>query len=165
MFNCFINYAQIDRRFPENFSRFPEAQGLSTFIASLSLSPGSEWADETKQALSNGKWIFFLANKSACTGPAVLPEVGGVIFSGKKLGPIVRDMNPSMLFAWAGRFQAIDLGGKSSEQVLRSRGALVKRLRGEKLRGQMVGLAVLTALALTLLGNVQTSSRIWRGHG
>ena len=128
MFDCFISYTQADERFATNLAQFLESQRLRTFIATLSLAPGSSWSEKIKQALNSSKWVLFLASRTACSSAAVQQEVGGAIFGGKRLIPIVWDMDPSLLPAWAREYQAIDLRGMTSKLVLATMESLAQEL-------------------------------------
>jgi len=152
-YDCFISHTKDDRQFAVDLSRFLESQGLKTFLAELSLEPGSNWSDQIRQAHRDSKWILFLASKAACASPRVQHEVGGAVFAGKELIPIVWDMDPSMLPGWAAEYQALDLRAMDSQQVLAAMERLAQEFRSEKAKGQMIGLGVLAALALILLSN------------
>jgi len=151
MQDCFISYTNADARFAKDVAQFLNSQNVSTFIAELSLSSGAQWSAEIKQALNSSKWVVFLASRAACASAAVQQEVGGAVFGGKKLIPVVWDIEPSSLPAWAGEFQAVDLRGMSSDEILSRMSKLARGLRGE-VTGRAIGLALLAGLAIALLG-------------
>ncbi|EQD76625.1 TIR protein, partial [mine drainage metagenome] len=52
------------------------SEGLSVFLAPLSLSPGQQWPDAILKSLEASPWVLFLASRAACSSSWVQQEVG-----------------------------------------------------------------------------------------
>ena len=149
--DCFISYASPDEAFARYFAQFLEWQGLHPFMAKLSLSPGEEWSQETRAAHKSSPWVVFLASRSASASPSVQQEVGGAVFSGKNLVPVVWDMAPEELPGWAKEYQALDLRGMQPQAIQEAMYSVAGAIRGDRSMGRVIALGLLAALALFLL--------------
>lgn len=91
--------------------------GIKTFLAEVSLEPGSKWTPVIFDNLKSADWIFFLASKSSTQSAAVQQELGASLIQGKTIIPVLIDITPAELPGWIGNHQAVDL--KSSPETLR----------------------------------------------
>ena len=114
MYEVFISYTSADERFARFVHKHLTDEGLVTFLAPISLSPGGQWSQETLAALNSSRWVLFLASRAACTAPYVLQEVGAAVAAKKELIPVVWDIQPSQLPGWASQYQALNLAGLTS---------------------------------------------------
>jgi hypothetical protein len=153
MSDCFISYTKADASFARGVARILSEQNVKAFVAELSLEAGVMWSERIKQELNQSKWVLFLASEASIASPAVQQEVGGAVFGGKRLIPIVWDVDPSELPAWAKEHQAVDLRGLSADQVLARMQELARAIRGEVVTANAIGIALLAGLAIVLLGS------------
>ena len=153
MSDCFISYTRADASFARGVARILTRQNVKTFVAELSIQAGAMWSERIKRELNQSKWVLFLASKVSIASPTVQQEVGGAVFGGKKLIPVVWDIDPSELPAWAKQYQAVDLRRLSPDQVLERMEELACSLRGEVVTANAIGIALLAALAIILLGS------------
>jgi hypothetical protein len=117
MYDCFISYTNHDSNLAIWIKSYLEIQGISVFMASISLDPGQHWPLATQKALRQSTWVIFLASRAACNSPYVQQEIGGAIFGGKTLIPVVWDMPPSSLPGWAQHYHAVDIRGLNPKVV------------------------------------------------
>jgi hypothetical protein len=151
VYDCFISYTQPDARFARELAVFLRARRLSVFLAELSIEPGANWSQTVRAALSGSTWVLFLASRASCSSPAVQQEVGGAVFGRKKLVPIVWDMNPGELPAWAREYEALDLRAKDTAGVLADVEALARQVHSRKAVARFIAVALLATLAIALL--------------
>lgn len=97
MADVFISYSSSDEGFARFLHRHLTGEGLTVFLASVSLAPGQRWPQEILNALGSSTWVLFLASRAACASPWVQQELGAAVVTQKKLVPIVWDMPPSQL--------------------------------------------------------------------
>jgi hypothetical protein len=64
--DIFISYSRHDEAFAQFLERHFTTEGLSVFLASVSLKPGDRWSQTILQNLRNASWVFFLAGRAAC---------------------------------------------------------------------------------------------------
>ena len=148
MVDCFISYAGPDEVFAASVARFLKLQGLGTFLARLSIPPGQQWGQEIRRALRDSPWVLFLASRAACASPYVQQEVGGAVFGGKKLVPVVWDQSPADLPGWAKEYQALDLRGLTSEAVSGEVQRVADAIQADKSRGNLIVIGLLAALVV-----------------
>jgi hypothetical protein len=137
--NVFISYASPDLSFAEAVAERCEAEGLSVFLAPVSIEPGGDWADEIHEALRASPWVIFLASKAAISSPYVLQEIGAAIIGQKRFVPVVWDVSPEDLPGWAGRFQAVDLRHQSPEDIGAQLASVAVQIREARDRGFLLG--------------------------
>jgi hypothetical protein len=148
--DVFISHSSADRSFAEFLHRHLTSEGLSVFLAPISLVPGQRWPQEILNALATSTWVLFLASRTACASPWVQQELGVALAKQKKLVPIVWDMPPSALPGWTGHIQAVDLAGASADKVRAQITAIAEQIKADKAKGLLIGgllLAGLFALA------------------
>src|ERR1700680_1009066 len=148
--DVFISHSSADRQFAEFLHRHLTSEGLSVFLAPISLLPGQRWPQEILNALAASTWVLFLASRAACASPWVQQELGAAIAKQKKLVPIVWDMPPSALPGWAGHIPAVNLAGASADQIQAQITAIAEQIKADKAKGLLIGgllLAGLFALA------------------
>ena len=138
MYEVFISYTSADERFARFVHKHLTDEGLVTFLAPISLSPGGRWSQETLAALNSSRWVLFLASRAACTAPYVLQEVGAAVAAKKELIPVVWDIQPSQLPGWASQYQALNLAGKSASEVHQDIIAIAARIKGKKSEGLVI---------------------------
>lgn len=137
--DVFISYSKQDEHIAQFMYKHLSIEGVSTFLASVSIRPGTEWSPEILNNLKYSNWIFFLASKSACLSPFVQQELGGALLTDKKIVPIVWDMDPAELPGWISRYQALNLSGATIDEAKERVGEIAEKIKSDKLVG---GLAV-----------------------
>lgn len=144
----FISYSSKDGAFARRLHAAIESVGAKTFLAEISLSPGSKWSEEILEELRSSQFVFFVASKAACQSGAVQQELGASLVQRKHVIPILVDISASELPGFIGGYQAIDArtGEKQLQETIQAVG---KKLRDDKfLAGLILGaiaLAVLTS--------------------
>ena len=142
--DCFISYSNEDKKFAESVRKELEIHEITTFMASVSISPGQNWPREIMENLKNSKYVILLASQAACLSPFVNQEIGGALYDEKKLIPIVWDMDPSKLPGWAKNVQAIDIRGQTIVKLQSQIASIAQRIKQDK--NQL--LLILGAIAL-----------------
>ena len=151
--DVFISYSTKDQEIANFVHRHLQTEGISVFMAAASLQPGQEWTEAIKANLREAKTVVILASRAAMQSPFVMLEAGGALFAeGKKLIPIIWDLEPSELPSWLGRYQAMDLRRFANWDAV---GIQLKQIASQINRDKWIGLAVVGAIffALAKLGN------------
>jgi len=146
MADVFISYSDHDEQLAKFMHKHLTDEGISVFLASISLAPGQRWSIDTINALSSSKWVLFLASRAACNSPYVQQEVGAAVASKKQLIPVVWDILPSALPGWASQYQALNLSGKTVAQVQTEIAAIASKVKEEKAVGLVVAGLLLAGL-------------------
>ena len=146
--DCFISHSSVDAHFARAVHDHIVSHGVTSFLAPVSVDAGERWSPAILAALRSSPWVVFLASRAACASPFVQQEVGGAIVSGKKLVPIVWDISPAELPAWAREYQAIDIRGASVETVTAQVASVATRIRANKETGALIVGGAIAALIL-----------------
>lgn len=144
--DVFISYSSSDEPFAKFLHRHLSDEGLSVFLASVSLNPGDKWSEEIFKSLKDATWVLFLCSHNACLSPYVQQELGGALLTQKKIIPIVWDMHPDNLPGWLGKFHALNLAGSTAAQIQERIGAIAERIKADKLKSQIIGGLLLAGL-------------------
>jgi len=119
------------------------AEGVNTFLASVSIQSGKEWSPEILNNLKTSNWVFFLASQIACKSPFVQQELGGALLTDKKIVPIVWDMPPSQLPGWISKYQALNLSGVTIDQAKERVSNIAAKIKSDKAVGGLVVAAMI----------------------
>jgi hypothetical protein len=146
MTDVFISYSVKDEELAQFVRAHLLAQGLTVFLASISLVPGERWTPRIIEELRSSEWVVLLASKNALASSNVQLEVGGAIFGKKKLVPIMWDVQPSELPRWISDFQGLILTGATLENINLQVAQLASNIKESKAKGQLVAGAVFAGL-------------------
>lgn len=146
MTDVFISYSAKDEELAQFVRTHLVAQGLSVFLASISLVPGERWTPKIIEELRNSEWVCLLASKNALASSSVQLEIGGAIFGKKKLIPIIWDIQPSELPRWVSDFQGLILTGTTLENINLQVAKLAATIKESKVKGQLIAGAVFAGL-------------------
>lgn len=146
--DIFISHAQRDLPFAEFLHRHMTQEGLSVYLAPLSMAPGERWMPHIMENLRNSTWVLCLASQAACGSPWVMQEMGGAILGNKKLIPIVWDQLPENLPGWMQQFQAVNLAGASQQDVMGAVGRIAGAIKAEKQKGVLIAVLLVAGIAL-----------------
>jgi hypothetical protein len=141
--DVFISYSTQDEQLARFVHSHLIAQGLTVFLAPVSLVPGDRWRPQILDQLRTSKWVILLASNSALASPNVQLEYNGAIVAGKKLVPIMWDVLPPDLPPWISDFQGVSLKGAPPEDVTLQVMQLAARIKQDKVQGQLVVGAIL----------------------
>jgi hypothetical protein len=141
--DCFISHASVDAPFAASVRDYLKAHDLDVFLAPVSIVPGEPWSQAVLQALRNSKWVIFLASRAACQSAFVQQEVGGAIVGNKTLIPVVWDISPEELPAWAKQRQALDLRGMVVGDIAAAINSIGRQIRQDRDTGRLVALALI----------------------
>ncbi len=142
--DVFLSYSLKDKKLGEFVHKHLDGEGLAVFRAPVSLRPGERWDKVILENLKNATWILFLASKEACKSAIVQQELGVALGTGKKIVPVVWDMNPSQLPGFLKTVQALDLRHMGPDEIRQQISEIAKRIRGSKRTGWLIA-AVLIA--------------------
>jgi hypothetical protein len=148
--DIFISYSKQNQEFADFLYNHLTEEGLSVFLASVSIEHGKLWSQEIKENLKNSNCVIFLASKAACQSPNVLLEIGGSVMTDKKMVPVVWDMPPEELPGWLNQVQAVDLRNASKEEISEFFSNFAKKYKMKKDLGRLV--AGLLIAGFLLLG-------------
>ena len=148
MSSAFISYSVKDEHLARGLYSATSMAGIETFLASISIEPGSKWTDVIFDKLDTADWVFFLASKNSITSPAVQQELGASLMQKKTIIPLLIDILPEELPGWVGNHQAIDL--KSSPEVLHATiSQIAEKIKIDKFwAGVIVGAIIIGLLVL-----------------
>ena len=143
--DVFISHASEDQDAASFIHNQLQSEGITSFLASVSVPIGERWSPSVISQLKSSKWVIFLASKSACASAYVQQEVGMAVYDNKNIVPIIWDIEPSELPGWAGNFQAVDLRTKTMPQAKIIFSAIAERIKADRLKGLLVLGAIVTA--------------------
>lgn len=152
MSDVFISYSVKDEKLARFIREHLLQKELNVFLASISLNAGEHWTPQIFEALKNSNWVFLLASKNAMESPNVQQEMGAAISHGKKVVPIMWDIQPNELPRWIADFQGLVLSGSSLENINIQISQLAEKIKADKVKGQLVAGVVFAGL-LYLLAN------------
>ncbi len=151
MADIFISYAHEDGTIANAFhNRLTEA-GLSVFRDAISLAPGSQWSQKIREELKAARMVLVLASQTAMQSDWVKQESAAAALAGKRVIPVVWNIEPTQLPGWLHEYQALDLRGQDARQIQTRVETFVQQLVREKQQLQIivaVGLVGLAAIAI-----------------
>ncbi len=146
--DCFISYSSKDQELADFIYSELSKQGLTVFMASVSLKPGENWTDSIRNNLKYSSWVILLASRSACQSAYVLQESGMAMITDKKIIPIVWDISPAELPGWIDRNHALDLKNATIEGIQARISNIANRIRQDKAKGALIAGAVIFGLII-----------------
>ncbi len=147
--DVFISCSETDIQIAAGLKNRLAGNGLSAFLYSVSLVPGKPWSNEIRAQLNQSNVVIVLASRAGLTSDFVKQEVGGAIFQGKRVVPIVWDMAPEELPGFLKEYHALDLRGNDLATIASKVDQFVDGLVKDKQK-QLVALAVMLAF-ITIL--------------
>jgi hypothetical protein len=146
MADVFISYSSSDEQLASFMHKHLTDEGVSVFLASLSMAPGQQWSPEVLNALNAAPWVLFLASRAACASAYVQQEVGVAVAGKKQLIPVVWDLPPSQLPGWTSQYQALNLAGKTTAQVQADITAIAGQVKAKNTTGLLIAGLLLAGL-------------------
>ena len=138
MADVFISHAAADLPFAEFLHRDLVQEGLSVYLASVSMPPGARWMPQIMDSLRSSTWVLCLASRAACASPWVMQEMGAAVAGNKKLVPIIWDQPPDSLPGWMKQYQAVNLAGRQQEEAMAAIGRIAETIKAEKQKGLVI---------------------------
>lgn len=148
MTDVFISHAKADQPLAEFLHRHLTQEGLSVYLASVSMAPGERWMPAILNSLRSSTWVICLASRAACESDWILQEMGVAIGTNKKLVPIVWDIHPDNLPGWMRQYQAVNLAGANREEAQVAIGRIANAIKTEKKNGLAILGLVIAGLVL-----------------
>ncbi len=136
--DVFISHAQADLPLAQFLHRHLSQEGLSAYLATVSMAPGEQWRQVILDNLRSSTWVICLASRAACESQWVMQEMGVAIGANKKLIPIVWDVSPHELPGWMREYQAVNLGGANQEEARAAIDRISETIRSEKQKGIVI---------------------------
>ena len=146
MTDAFISYASEDEKLARFVHEHLSAEGITTFLASVSIRPGEHWSPTVISELRTAQWVIFLASRAACNSAYVQQELGIAIGANKKIVPIIWEIRPSELPGWAAGLQSIDLSQRTINQAREDIAGIAEQIKSKKLTGFLVLGAIVGAI-------------------
>lgn len=138
MADVFISHAAADLPLAEFLHRHLVQEGLSVYLASVSMPPGERWMPHIMDNLRSSTWVLCLASRAACASPWVMQEMGAAVAGNKKLVPIIWDQPPDSLPGWMKQYQAVNLAGRRQEEAMSAIGHIAETIKAEKQKGFVI---------------------------
>lgn len=138
MADVFISHASVDLPLAEFLHRHLSQEGLTVYLASVSMPPGERWMSHIMDNLRNSTWVLCLASRSACASPWVMQEMGAAVVGKKKLVPVVWDQSPESLPGWMQQYQAVNLAASGQEEAMAAIGRIAEAIKAEKQKGMLI---------------------------
>ncbi len=146
--DVFISHAQADLPLAQFLHRHLSQEGLSAYLATVSMVPGEQWKQVILDNLRSSTWVICLASRAACESHWVMQEMGVAIGANKKLVPIVWDISPQELPGWMREYQAVNLGGANQEVARAAIERISETIKSEKQKGLVILGMVIAGLML-----------------
>ena len=143
--DVFISHASEDQEAASFIHNQLQSEGITSFLASVSVPIGERWSLSVISQLKSSKWVIFLASKNACASAYVQQEIGMAISNNKNIVPILWDIRANELPGWAGGFQAIDLKAKTMPETKIIFSSIAERIKADRLKGLLVLGAIVAA--------------------
>lgn len=134
--DVFISYSSHDGVLARQLRDFMAQHGIDAFLAEISIEAGADWKDSIVEALTQSKWVFFLATPAACASKAVMHEIGGAVFGRKQLITVMCDVSRDALPDWVTDKQTVDL--KNQEQVIGAIQQIAETVRSDRFAAGLV---------------------------
>jgi hypothetical protein len=115
-----------------------ESEGISVFLATLSLKPGDSWSKKIFKNLQASDWVLFLASRAACRSANVQQELGIALAGQKNIIPVLWDMDVSELPGWIREKQALIFNGISIDDARRKMSEIARRIKKDKALGWLI---------------------------
>jgi hypothetical protein len=138
MADVFISHAATDLPLAEFLHRHLTQEGLTVYLASVSMPPGERWMPQIMDNLRGSTWVLCLASRAACASPWVMQEMGAAVAGNKKLVPIIWDLPPDSLPGWMKQYQAVNLAGIGQEDAMLAIGRVAEAIKAEKQKGLVI---------------------------
>ncbi len=136
--DVFISHAQVDLPLAQYLHRHLSQEGLSVYLATVSMAPGEQWKQAILESLRSSTWVICLASRAACESHWVMQEMGVAIGANKKLVPIIWDVSPQQLPGWMREYQAVNLGGTNQEEARAAIERISETIKSEKKKGVII---------------------------
>jgi hypothetical protein len=146
--DAFISYSSKDSELAHQFHAFLGQHGINAFLAEISIEPGKKWKDSIIEALNQSQWVFFLATPFSCNSQAVMHELGGALFSKKKIVSILCSIALSQLPEWIRDRQAIDL--REKDKIISTVQEISNTIKSDKFQAGLIAGGIF-AFALCLI--------------
>ncbi len=117
MAQVFISYSSRNDQIAEDLHRRLTRAGVSTFLASESLRPGDLWKDTILDELRRSKVVMVIMSPDSVGSQAVMHEIGGSLFHGKKIIPILYKTTIDAIPEWIRDRQAISYNSIDEGQL------------------------------------------------
>jgi len=146
--DVFISYSTQDSQMAQFIHKHLKSENISAFLAEISLVPGQSWKEEILRNLKASSWVLFLASNAACRSAMAQQEMGVAVGTGKRIIPIVWDIDPSRLPGWLDGFQALDLRNLSLEQVKEKVSGIANQIKADGSIGLVIAGVIILAIAV-----------------
>ena len=150
MTDIFISHAHKDAAIAQGFFKHLTAAGLNAFLDTDSLVPGIQWSQKLREELKTAHTVLVLASQKAARSAMVNQELGSAVLNGKKVIPVVWDMDPGQLPGWLREYQALVLCGNDAQRIRASVEQFIQQLVREKKIRQVTVIALLGLAAIAL---------------
>jgi hypothetical protein len=149
MADVFISYSSQDSHIAQRLYTVLTTVGIQTFLAEISLQPGTRWKPQILNNLRQSKWFLFLATPNSCNSDAVKHEIGAALVLNKNLVPILVHVSPQDLPNWVKDHQAVD--STNPEQFQKFLTSLGSHIRSDKAKtvAVVIGLVLFFGLLLS----------------
>src|SRR3989338_3689752 len=138
MTDVFISYSSQDEKLAKFVANHLEKEGISVFLAALSLRHGDNWSEEIFKNLKMSDWVFFLASRVACRSAYVQQELGIALAGQKNIIPVLWDIDVSELPGWIREKQALILNAISIDEARRQMSEIARRIKKDKVLGVLI---------------------------
>ena len=146
--DAFISYSSQDEELAKFVSIHLKQEGLSVFMAGLSLRPGQAWSSEIIENLKNSGWVILLASEAACRSAYVQQELGVALAGDKNIVPIVWDKDVRKLPGWINQKQALDLKSLSAEQARDGITNIARDIKQDVIKGLLIAGLIIAGLVI-----------------
>lgn len=149
MSSAFISYSVKDENLARGLYSATSLAGIETFLASISIDPGSNWTDEIFNKLDKADWVFFIASKNSISSSAVQQEIGASLIQKKTIIPLLIDISPQELPGWVGNHQAIDINA-SPELLYTAIAKIAEKIKVDQFWVNVIAAAIVIGLLVLI---------------
>lgn len=146
MADIFISYSVKDEKLARLIRVQLIRQGLSVFLASISINPGDKWTPRIFAELRNSKWVFFIATSNSLASKNVQQELGAALITEKAIVPLMLRIKPDELPIWIQQYQGVLLNDNSIFHLQNQIAAIGRYVRNKKTQSAWATTAIFGGL-------------------
>lgn len=150
MADVFISYSVKDEKLARLIRDGLVREGVSVFLASISIQPGQKWTPAIFHALKGSRWVFFIASRSSLQSNNVQQELGAALIIRKSIVPLMWGTTPKDLPVWIQPYQGIELRPRvlGIQRQVAALARLIKKKKSDSAASGTLFLLGLAGLAL-----------------
>lgn len=143
--DIFVSYARAHEPIARWVGEKLTSQGYCVVLGASPPARGKGWSDAELEALRGADVVVFLVGDGALDTCRIHREPGRPTGAREKLPPLIWDVAPRALPHWARRLRAVNLTGRTEEQLVRDLSGLARRMSTGRKKATVVAVFAMIA--------------------